>query len=128
MIDWYNQRREASENRIKDLKTGFGMKRMPSGETKANAVLFRIGVLAYKLFLLVPRAGPGRRVRPCSDPDGAVEALPDRRESGSPCEGAHSEGGSGYSIDLPASSGEMLSSFSPGRNQVTGRAGVSLHF
>jgi hypothetical protein len=52
IIDWYNQRGDASENRIKDLKTGFGMERMPSGDTKANAVFFRIGVLAYNLFLL----------------------------------------------------------------------------
>ena len=28
------------------------MERMPSGETKANAVFFRIGVLAYNLFCL----------------------------------------------------------------------------
>lgn len=52
IVDWYNQRGEASENRIKDLKLGFGMERMPSGDTKANAVFFRIGVLAYNLFLL----------------------------------------------------------------------------
>ena len=52
IIDWYNQRGDGSENRIKDLKTGFGMERMPSGETKANAVFFRIGVLAYNLFCL----------------------------------------------------------------------------
>jgi len=52
IIDWYNQRGDGSENRIKDLKTGFGMERMPSGETMANAVFFRIGVLAYNLFCL----------------------------------------------------------------------------
>ncbi len=52
IVDWYNQRGDASENRIKELKTGFGMERMPSGNTKANAVFFRIGVLAYNLFLL----------------------------------------------------------------------------
>ena len=52
VVDWYNQRGEASENRIKELKTGFGMERMPSGNTKANAVFFRIGVLACNLFLL----------------------------------------------------------------------------
>ena len=52
LVDWYNQRGEASENRIKELKTGFGMERMPSGNTKANGIFFRIGVLAYNLFLL----------------------------------------------------------------------------
>ncbi len=55
MGDWYNQRGEASENRIKELKTGFAMERMPSGDTKANAVFFRIGVLASNLFLLFRR-------------------------------------------------------------------------
>ena len=55
MVDWYNQRGEASENRIKELKTGLGMERMPSGNTKANAVFFRIGVLASNLFLLFRR-------------------------------------------------------------------------
>ena len=55
VVDWYKQRGEDSENRIKDLKVGFGMERMPSGDTKANAVFFRIGVLAYNLFLLFRR-------------------------------------------------------------------------
>jgi hypothetical protein len=49
---WYNQRGETSENRIKDLKLGFGMDRMPCGTKSANAVFFRIGVLAYNLFQL----------------------------------------------------------------------------
>jgi len=49
---WYNQRGETSENRIKELKLGFGMERMPCGTFAANAVYFRIGVLAYNLFIL----------------------------------------------------------------------------
>lgn len=52
IIDWYNQRGDCSENRIKDLKIGFGMERMPCGQFEANAVFFRIGVLAYNLFRL----------------------------------------------------------------------------
>lgn len=48
---WYCQRGEASENRIKDLKIGFGMERMPCGQVETNAVFFRIGVLAYNLFV-----------------------------------------------------------------------------
>jgi len=50
-VAWYNQRGEASENRIKELKIGFGMARMPCGEFGANAVFFGIGVLAYNLFV-----------------------------------------------------------------------------
>ncbi len=52
---WYNQRGETSENRIKELKIGFGMERMPCGETEANAVFFRIGALAHNLFVLFKR-------------------------------------------------------------------------
>jgi hypothetical protein len=35
--------------RIKELKLGFGMERMPCGQFSANAVFFRLGVLAYNL-------------------------------------------------------------------------------
>lgn len=49
---WYNQRGEASENRIKELKNDFGMERMPSGEFGANAMFFSIGALAYNLYVL----------------------------------------------------------------------------
>ncbi len=52
ILRWYNQRGEHSENRIKDLKIGFGMERMPCGQFEANAVFFKIGVLAYNLFRL----------------------------------------------------------------------------
>jgi hypothetical protein len=55
VVKWYNQRGECSENRIKELKIGFGMERMPCGQFGANAVFFRIGVLAYnvgRLFVL----------------------------------------------------------------------------
>ena len=49
VIQWYNQRGECSENRIKELKLGYGMERMPCGQFEANAVFFRIGVLAYNV-------------------------------------------------------------------------------
>jgi hypothetical protein len=52
IVQWYNQRGETSENRIKELKIGFGMERLPCGTFAANAVFFRIGVLAYNLFVL----------------------------------------------------------------------------
>jgi hypothetical protein len=53
---WYNQRGECSENRIKELKIGFGMERMPCGQFDANAVFFRIGVLAYNVNRLFVRS------------------------------------------------------------------------
>jgi hypothetical protein len=49
VVQWYNQRGQCSENRIKELKIGFGMERMPCGQFEANAVFFRIGVLAYNV-------------------------------------------------------------------------------
>jgi hypothetical protein len=52
VVAWYNQRGECSENRIKELKIGFGMERMPCGQLTANAMFFRIGTLAYNLFRL----------------------------------------------------------------------------
>lgn len=50
VLQWHNQRGQA-ENFNKELKIGFGMERMPCGQTEANAVFFRIGVLAYNLFI-----------------------------------------------------------------------------
>ncbi len=49
VVDLHNQRGEV-ENIFKELKGGFGMEWMPCGGTPANAVFFRIGVIAYNLF------------------------------------------------------------------------------
>ncbi|MFG1466823.1 IS1380 family transposase, partial [Xanthobacter sp. DSM 24535] len=48
---WYSKRGDASENRIKEIKIGFGMESMPCGQFHANAMFFAVGVLAYNLFL-----------------------------------------------------------------------------
>ena len=50
-VEWYGKRGDASENRIKDLKIGFGMDYMPCGTFEANAVFFAIGALSYNLYL-----------------------------------------------------------------------------
>jgi hypothetical protein len=50
VLQWHNQRGQA-ENFNKELKIGFGMERMPCGQTEANAVFFRLGVIAYNLFI-----------------------------------------------------------------------------
>ena len=52
IIKWYNKRGDTSENRIKDLKIGFGMERMPCGTFEANSMFFKVGVIAYNLFVL----------------------------------------------------------------------------
>ena len=46
----HNQRGQV-ENFIKEIKEGFGMEWMPCGESYANAVFFRIGIIAYNLFI-----------------------------------------------------------------------------
>jgi hypothetical protein len=51
VIAHYN-RRGTMENYIKELKHGFGMLGMPCGQQHANAAWFRIGAMAYNLFLL----------------------------------------------------------------------------
>jgi hypothetical protein len=50
VLTWHNQRGQ-SENFNKELKIGLGMERMPCGQSYANAVFFRIGVIAYNLFI-----------------------------------------------------------------------------
>jgi len=50
--DWYCQRGETSENKIKELKLGIGMDRMPCGSEEGNALFFRIGVLAYNVSIM----------------------------------------------------------------------------
>ena len=50
VLAWHHQRGQA-ENFNKELKIGFGMERMPCGQSYANAVFFRVGVLAYNLFV-----------------------------------------------------------------------------
>jgi len=49
VVKLHNQRGQL-ENYIKELKNGFGMDWMPCGESYANAVFFRIGIIAYNLF------------------------------------------------------------------------------
>jgi len=50
VLKWHNQRGQA-ENFNKELKIGLGMERMPCGQSYANAVFFRIGVIPYNLFI-----------------------------------------------------------------------------
>lgn len=56
IVRLHNQRGQV-ENFIKELKYGFGMDWMPCGETCANAVFFRIGVIAYNLFQALKLVG-----------------------------------------------------------------------
>lgn len=50
-VVWKYNGRGQIENHIKEIKNGFGMQGMPSGDYGANAVYFGIGILTYNLFL-----------------------------------------------------------------------------
>ena len=52
MLEFYRQRGETSENRIKELKLGFNMSYIPTSDFIANAFYFAIGTLAYNVFVL----------------------------------------------------------------------------
>lgn len=52
-VQWYNQRGEDSENRIKELKADFAADRMPCRDFDANALYFSLCALAYNLFALL---------------------------------------------------------------------------
>ena len=49
-LNYYHQRGEHSENRIKELKIDFMVERLPCGQFEANAMYFGIVVLAYNLY------------------------------------------------------------------------------
>ena len=58
IIDWYNQRAECSENKIKELKCDFGADDLPCSDHQANGLYFFICILAYNLFVLMRALAP----------------------------------------------------------------------
>ena len=60
IIHWYNQRGEASENRIKELKLDFGGDTLPCSDFDANALYLLICTLAFNLFALLRQMLPGK--------------------------------------------------------------------
>lgn len=48
---WRYNGRAHIENHIKEIRGGFGMQRLPSGDFLANAVHFAIGIMSYNLFI-----------------------------------------------------------------------------
>jgi hypothetical protein len=50
-IIWEYNERAYIENCIKEIKSGFGMEQMPSGDFGANALYFGIGIMTYNLFI-----------------------------------------------------------------------------
>ena len=72
VLDWHNQRGQA-ENFTKELKHGFGWERLPCGETWANAVWCRLGVIAHNLVLGVQAPGVSHRLGTPHSRHAAVE-------------------------------------------------------
>ena len=52
IVQFYRKRGDTSENRIKELKSGFNIHHLPSSDFISNAFYFQIGILAYNLFML----------------------------------------------------------------------------
>jgi hypothetical protein len=50
-VVWRYNGRAHIENHIKEIKSGFGMDRMPSGDFRANGAHFGIGIMTYNLFI-----------------------------------------------------------------------------
>lgn len=50
-VVWDYNERALIENVIKEIKGGFDMEGMPSGDFKANAIYFAIGIMTYNLFV-----------------------------------------------------------------------------
>ena len=53
VVHFYNQRSEASENRIKELRSDFAAARLPCGDFNANAAWLMLSSIAYNLFALM---------------------------------------------------------------------------
>ena len=53
LVHWYNQRGEASENRLKELRSDFATARLPCGDFDANAAWLMLSSIAYNLFVLM---------------------------------------------------------------------------
>jgi len=65
IIAWYN-RRGTAENYIKEIKHGFGLRRVPCGQLPANAAWCRIAGIAYNLFLMQQALALPRHLAACS--------------------------------------------------------------
>mgnify|MGYP001574940917 CR=1 FL=1 len=50
-IIWQYNERAYIENNIKEIKGGFGMEQMPTGDFGGNALYFSIGIMTYNLFI-----------------------------------------------------------------------------
>jgi len=52
IVSFYRQRGNESENRIKELKSGFNLSYLPSSNFMSNAFYWSIGTLSHNLFIL----------------------------------------------------------------------------
>jgi hypothetical protein len=70
LVNWYNQRADDSENRIKDLKLDFGADKMPCKDFDANSLYINICALSYNIFqvfkLVLPQEYNNSRLKKVS--------------------------------------------------------------
>jgi hypothetical protein len=60
IVHFYNQRGDASENRIKELRSDFAAAKLPCGDFGANAVYFLLCAIAYNLLALMRMILPAK--------------------------------------------------------------------
>ena len=58
LVHWYNRCGEASENRLKELRSDFAATKLPCGDFNANAAWLMLSSIAYNLFALMRMALP----------------------------------------------------------------------
>lgn len=94
VVRLYRQCGETSENRIKALKGGFNLNYLPTSDFMANALHFRIGALAYNLFIMFKQTMKHSWQKTYGT-DYSLQTLQHYRQSDHPCQKNHSEGQSG---------------------------------
>ena len=83
-MERHSRRGGASENRIQDLKIGFGMEYMPCSSFQANAAFFAIGALTYNLYLGFRSHALGSGWEAFASADRALAVVSDRGEDRPP--------------------------------------------
>jgi len=87
IVWWYRYRADASENRLKELRSDFGGAHLPSSGFCANAVVLALSAIAYNLPCLGSRCRPnGTQDGPA--PSGTISMQWSVRWSAMPCSGS----------------------------------------
>ena len=102
VLEWHNQRGRA-ENFLKERKGGFGLDRMSCGESFANAVFFRLGVIAYNRVPRLQAPVLSRMLVASHHRHLSLEADPGSRPDRPSCRAGDSQAGPGCGKAAPLS-------------------------